>query len=306
MSTLQVKIDTVSLDNPVILASGTCGFGRELAEYMDLSKIGGLSSKGLTLLPRQGNEGCRVAETPSGMLNCVGLQNPGVEAFLDHELAFMETTGSKIIVNVAGHSEEDYIAMVSRLNEYANRIDALELNFSCPNVKEGCMVIGTSPKAIEALVAKLRSLTSLPLWVKLTPNVTNIRDTAKAAEAGGANAVVAINTLMGMAIDIRTRRPILHNNTGGLSGPCVKPIAIKMVHDCYEAVSIPVIGCGGISSADDILEFMIAGASAVEIGTWNLVHPSGAEKIVHDLEEYAKANAIDDLSSLTGTLELWR
>ena len=303
---VSVKVGDVSLKNPIILASGTCGFGRELAEYMDLSKLGALSSKGLTLLPRDGNQGVRVAETPSGMLNCVGLQNPGVDAFLSTELDYMVESGAGVVVNVAGHSNEDYISMVEKLDPYKDKIDALELNFSCPNVKEGCMVIGSSPKAIEALVSDLRKRTDLPLWVKLTPNVTSIADTAKGAEAGGADAIVAINTMLGMAIDIRTRRPLLHNNTGGLSGPCVKPVALRMVHDIYDAVKIPVVGCGGISTYEDVLEFMIAGASAVEIGTITLVHPSRPTEIVDELEKYCQQNQIEELSSLTGTLELWR
>ncbi len=303
---ISVQVGKVKLKNPIILASGTCGFGRELAEYMDLSKLGALSSKGLTLLPRDGNKGVRVAETPSGMLNCVGLQNPGVDAFLTTELDYMVESGAGVVVNVAGHSNEDYIAMVEKLDPYKDKIDALELNFSCPNVKEGCMVIGSSPVAIEALVFDLRKRTDLPLWVKLTPNVTSISETAKGAEAGGADAIVAINTMLGMAIDIRTRRPILHNNTGGLSGPCVKPVAIRMVHDIYSAVKIPVVGCGGISTYEDVLEFMIAGASAVELGTISLVHPTRPEEIVDDLEKYVKENNIEELASLTGTLELWR
>ncbi|MBR3031771.1 MAG: dihydroorotate dehydrogenase [Clostridiales bacterium] len=303
---ISVKVGKVNLKNPVILASGTCGFGRELAEYMDLSRLGALSSKGLTLLPRDGNQGVRVAETPSGMLNCVGLQNPGVDAFLATELDYMVNSGAGVVVNVAGHSNEDYIAMVEKLDPYKDKINALELNFSCPNVKEGCMVIGSSPKAIEALVSDLRKRTDLPMWIKLTPNVTSIAETAKGAEAGGADAIVAINTMLGMAIDIRTRRPLLHNNTGGLSGPCVKPVALRMVHDIYDAVKIPVVGCGGVATYEDVLEFMIAGASAVELGTITLVHPTRPVEIVEDLEKYCKQNNIDELSSLTGTLELWR
>ena len=303
---ISVKVGSVNLKNPIILASGTCGFGRDLSEYMDLSKLGALSSKGLTLLPRDGNQGVRVAETPSGMLNCVGLQNPGVDAFLETELDYMVRSGAGVVVNVAGHSNEDYIAMVEKLDAYKEKIDALELNFSCPNVKEGCMVIGSSPTAIEALVSDLRRRTSLPLWIKLTPNVTSISETAKGAEAGGADAIVAINTLLGMAIDIRTRRPLLHNNTGGLSGPCVKPVALRMVHDIYEAVNIPVVGCGGIATYEDVLEFMIAGASAVELGTITLVHPTRPVEIIEDLAKYCEMNQIDEIASLTGTLELWR
>ncbi len=303
---IAVKVGQVDLKNPIILASGTCGFGRELSEYMDLSKLGALSSKGLTLLPRDGNQGVRVAETPSGMLNCVGLQNPGVDAFLATELDYMVESGAGVVVNVAGHSNEDYIAMVEKLDPFKDKIDALELNFSCPNVKEGCMVIGSSPKAIEALVKDLRKRTDLPMWIKLTPNVTSIAETAKGAEAGGADAIVAINTMLGMAIDIRTRRPLLNNNSGGLSGPCVKPVALRMVHDIYDAVNIPVVGCGGVSTYEDVLEFMIAGASAVELGTITLVHPTRPVEIVEDLEKYCEQNNIDELSTLTGTLELWR
>lgn len=302
---IEATVGKVKLSSPLILASGTCNFGRELAEYIGFSKIGGICSKGLTLLPRTGNEGCRVAETPSGMLNSVGLQNPGIDYFIEKDLDFMASLGTRVIINVAGHSTDDYIQMVKRLQTYSNIIDVLELNLSCPNVKDGCMIIGSSPKEICALVKKVRAETSIPLWVKLTPNVTSIADTALAAQEGGADAVVAINTLIGMAIDITTRRPILYNNIGGLSGPAIKPVALRMVQECYRVLDIPVVGCGGVTDYKDVLEFMIAGASAVEIGTAMLIHPGLPLKITEDLEIYAKENNISNLSELIGTLELW-
>ena len=302
---LSVRVGDVSFSNPIILASGTCGFGRELKEYMDFSKIGGISSKGLTLLPREGNEGVRIAETPSGILNSVGLQNPGVEAFLQTELDFMNTLGTKVIVNIAGHSTEDYVKMVEILGSPDKKIDALELNFSCPNVTEGCMSIGTDPEQVFSLMKKLRPLTKKPLWVKLTPNVTDITQVAAAAEAGGADAIVLINTLLGMKIDVKTRRPVLQNNTGGLSGPAVRPVAVRMTAQCYQAVKIPIIGLGGIATASDILEFMIAGASAVQVGTASLVHPNIAQGLSEELSEWMEKEGVKNIAELTGSLQYW-
>ncbi len=305
MVDLTVQIGNMNLRNPVLLASGTCGFGRELADYVDFSGIGGICSKGLTVLPREGNPGCRVAETPSGMLNSVGLQNPGLDVFLERELPFMRTLDTAVIANIAGHSTEDYLKMTEVLGAPDCPVDALELNLSCPNVKEGCMTIGATPEGVYQMIKAVRGLTDKPLWVKLTPNVTSITATALAAEEAGGDAVVLINTLLGMAIDIRTRRPILMNNTGGLSGPAIKPVAIRMISECYRVLSIPIIGVGGIMSAEDVIEFMIAGASAVEIGTASLLHPSICEKIVLDLEDYLLENKIHSISELTGTLRLW-
>lgn len=303
-SSLNVNVGNVNLKSPIILASGTCNFGRELSEYYDLNILGGISSKGLTIKPRAGNPGVRVAECDSGMLNSVGLQNPGVHYFIENDLDFMKQSGAAVIVNVAGHSFEDYIDMVNTLDPHKDKIDALEINLSCPNVKAGCMTIGSDPEAIKAITAKLRSLTDLPLWIKLTPNVTDIKATALAAQAGGADAVVLINTLMGMRIDIRTRRPVLTNNTGGYSGPAVKPVAIRMVAECSKVLDIPIVGCGGIADYKDVVEFMIAGASAVEIGTACLVHPALPVKITEDLDRYCEDNKIQ-LKELTGTLQLW-
>ena len=301
---LNVNVGSVNLKSPIILASGTCNFGRELSEYYDLNILGGISSKGLTIKPRNGNPGVRVAECASGMLNSVGLQNPGVHYFIENDLDFMKDSGAAVIVNVAGHSFEDYIDMVTTLDPHKDKIDALEINLSCPNVKAGCMTIGSDPEAIKAITAKLRSLTDLPLWIKLTPNVTDIKATALAAQEGGADAVVLINTLMGMRIDIRTRRPVLTNNTGGYSGPAVKPVAIRMVAEASTVLDIPIVGCGGIESYEDVIEFMIAGASAVEIGTACLVHPALPVDITADLEKYCEEGGLE-LRSLTGTLQRW-
>lgn len=304
MSNLEVNVGKTTLKSPLILASGTCNFGHELSEYYDLSILGGLSSKGLTLLPRVGNKGCRVAETACGMLNSVGLQNPGVDYFLENDLDYMNKLETSTIVNVAGHSDDDYCQMVEKLNNYSSKIDALEVNLSCPNVKAGCMSIGADPAQVFDIVSRLRDLTDLPLWIKLTPNVTDIKSVALAAQEGKADAVVLINTLLGMAIDIKTRRPILHNNTGGYSGPAIKPIALRMVSECYQVLSIPIIGCGGIMNYQDVLEFMIAGSSAVEIGTGSLIHPTLPVDITRDLEDFCLDHNMK-LSELTGTLELW-
>ena len=303
-ASLNVNVGSVNLKSPIILASGTCNFGRELSEYYDLSILGGISSKGLTIKPRNGNPGVRVAECASGMLNSVGLQNPGVHYFIENDLDFMKESGAAVIVNVAGHSFEDYIAMVETLDPHKDKIDALEINLSCPNVKAGCMTIGSDPEAIKAITAKLRSLTDLPIWIKLTPNVTDIKATALAAQEGGADAVVLINTLMGMRINIKTRRPVLTNNTGGYSGPAVKPVAIRMVAEASTVLDIPIVGCGGIESYEDVVEFMIAGASAVEIGTACLVHPALPVKITEDLDKYCADNNLA-LKDLTGTLQRW-
>lgn len=301
---LNVKVGETSLKSPLILASGTCNMGRELSEIYDLSILGGLSSKGLTIKPRAGNEGVRVAECKAGMLNSVGLQNPGVEHFIKYDLDFMKSLNTDVIVNVAGHSTEDYIDMVKTLDPHKDKIDALEINLSCPNVKEGCMSIGSDAGQVKKIVSTLRELTDLPLWIKLTPNVTSISTMALAAQEGGADAVVLINTMLGMAVDIKTRRPVLRNNTGGYSGPAIKPVAIRMVSECCQVIDIPIIGCGGISEASDVLEFMIAGAAAVEIGTASLVIPDAPVYITEELEAWCEENDTD-IASLTGTLKLW-
>lgn len=300
---LSVNVGAVGLSNPLIAASGTMGFGREARKLYDPAVWGGISGKGLTVKERQGNLTPRVAECDGGMLNAVGLQNPGLDKFLASELEHMDGLGNRVIVNVAGHSTEDYLTMVERLGE-DTRIDVIELNLSCPNVTEGCMTIGADPYQIEWLVKQLRALTAKPLWIKLTPNITSIGEAAKAAEAAGADAISLVNTFLAMRIDIRTRRPILANNTGGLSGPAIKPIALRMVHDVYEAVRIPVVGMGGISSAEDVIEFMLAGASAVQIGTAQLVHPYLPLDILEQLPGLLTELGFEKIRDVTGALQL--
>lgn len=298
-----VQVGTLTLKNPVIAASGTYGFGREMQQWNDLSELGAISSKGLTLNPRLGNDPPRVAETSSGLLNSVGLQNPGLAAFLETELPFMRSLGTTIIANIAGHSLEENVAMAEQLE--CSSVDGIELNLSCPNVNKGCMAFGSSAPLIEEVVRAVRAVTTKPLWVKLTPNVTSIADMAMAAEAAGADAVSLINTLLGLAIDRKTRRPILRNNTGGLSGPAVKPVALRMVWDVYRAVRIPIIGMGGIMNGEDALEFLIAGATAVQVGTANLIRPTACQDVINDMKAIAEAEKTASLSEYTGILQPW-
>lgn len=295
-----VSVGTVSFKNPVIAASGTFGFGREYAELFGLSRLGGISTKGLTPLPRLGNPAPRVAETPMGMLNAVGLQNPGVEAFLRDELPWLLRQGTRVIVNAAGSTLSDYEAMAERLSEAP--IDALELNISCPNVKEGGVAFGVAPESVECVTRLARAKCSKPLWVKLSPNVADIAENAKAAEAGGADAVTLINTLTGMAVDIKTRRPVLANVTGGLSGPAIKPVALHMVHRASKAVKIPVVGMGGIASGRDVFAFMLCGASAVMVGTAGLADPMAWLSILDEFEALLDEQGVENAASLTGAL----
>lgn len=303
MVDLSTRVGSLQLANPVLAASGTFGFGREMSQYQDLSRLGGICSKGLTLLPRAGNASPRVAETTGGMLNSVGLQNPGLQAFLSEELPFMRSLGCKVIANIAGHSNDEYLEMCRQLD--ASDVDAIELNLSCPNVKEGCMLIGSNARLIEQLVAAARLVTRKPLWAKLTPNVTSVSDMARAAEAGGADAVVLINTLLGMAIDRRSRRPVQRNNTGGLSGPAIKPVALRMVAETSRSVKIPIVGVGGIMNGNDALEFMIAGASAVQVGTANLIKPTACQDIINNMAELAMDDGVQSIRDYIATLELW-
>ncbi|MGI6297986.1 MAG: dihydroorotate dehydrogenase [Saccharofermentanales bacterium] len=298
-----VTIGGLKLKNPVITASGTFGFGRELAEWFDLAELGAMVSKGVTRLPRLGNSPPRVAETAAGMLNSVGLQNPGLERFIAEELPFMLAAGTTVVVNVAGDLLEDYIHCCQTLDSHP--VDAIELNLSCPNVAKGCMTFGADAESVRAVVAACRAVTDKPLWVKLTPNVTSVSEIAMAAEAGGADAVSLINTLMGMVIDRRSRRPLLHNNTGGLSGPAIKPVALRMVAEVARAVKIPVIGMGGITTGADAIDFMIAGAAAVQVGTATLVKPTAALAIKAEMLKIAAEDGVSRLADYTGTLELW-
>ena len=298
---LKVNIAGVDFVNPLIAASGTFGYGFEYSEFYDLSKIGGISLKGLTLLPKEGNDSPRIAETSSGILNSVGLQNPGVEDFLEYYLPTIKKFNTVLIANIAGNSIEDYGKIAKRLT--GSGVDMLEVNISCPNVKEGGMAFGVLPENVEAVTKEVKANTDLPVIVKLTPNVSDIRLNAKAAENGGADAVSLINTLSGMAIDYKTRRPILKNVNGGLSGPAVKPIALKMVWQVYNTVEIPVIGMGGIMNYKDVLEFLICGASAVQIGTANIYNPTAMPEIAEDLQRYFEENNLT-IKDIKGSLKI--
>ncbi len=291
------------LKNPVMTASGTFGYGLEYADFFDISKLGGIIVKGTTKLHREGNAYPRLAETPSGMINAVGLQNKGVDYFVKQIYPKIKDIATNMIVNVSGASVEDYVYTASQINALDN-IPAIELNISCPNVKQGGMTFGTDPKAAAEVVSAVRKAYNKHLMVKLTPNVTDIASIAKAVEAAGADSVSLINTLMGMAVNAKTRRPVLSTVTGGLSGPCVKPVALRMVWQVSNAVSIPVVGLGGISNAEDAVEFMLAGASAVEVGTANFIDPAVCPKIIDGIEEYMEKNGMSDTKSLTGALIL--
>lgn len=299
----EVDLCGIKMKNPVTVASGTFGYGREYSEYIDLNKLGGIVTKGTTLKLRPGNKPPRVTEVPGGMLNSIGLQNPGVEYFIQNDLPWLRQFDTKIIVNACGSTVEDYVELAKILNEID--IDGVELNLSCPNVKAGCLAFGTSYEGVKDVTSKVRKvLDKKPLIVKLTPNVTDITQPAKGAEDAGADGVSAINTLLGMKIDIDKRRPILANNTGGFSGPAVKPVAVRCVHQIANAVNIPVLGLGGIMSGEDAIEFMLAGATAVSIGTGNFADPEISIKTIEGIERYMKKHNIDDINSIIGTLEL--
>jgi dihydroorotate dehydrogenase (NAD+) catalytic subunit len=299
---LGINIAGVDFNNPVIMASGTYGFGIEYSEYIDLNELGGISVKGLTLKERKGNNPPRIAETPAGILNSVGLQNPGVHAFIEHDLPFLKEFNTKVIANIAGNTIEEYCEMAEILGD--SDIDAIEMNVSCPNVKAGCIAFGTTPRGIEDITSTVKKYCKQPLIVKLTPNVSDIVSIAQAAEASGADSISLINTILGLAIDIHKRRPILANNFGGLSGPAVKPIALRMVYEAAHAVKIPVIGMGGISCAEDAIEFMLAGASAIMVGTANFVDPTVPVSITKGIEEYLKRYKCNNIYDIIGKLEL--
>ncbi len=299
---LAVKIGNLHLKNPVMGASGTFGFGREYEDFLDVNKIGAIVTKGVTPLPRSGNPGVRIAETPAGMLNCIGLENPGVEVFIKEILPKIKTYDTAVIVNISASTVEEYGKMAQLLD--IDGVDALEVNISCPNVKEGGIVFGTDPNAAAAVTKSVKSHTDKTVIVKLSPNVTDITVMAKAVEAAGADAISLINTLTGMAIDINTRKPLLGNITGGLSGPAVKPIALRMVWQVAKAINIPIIGMGGISSATDAIEFMLAGATAVAIGAHNFVEPTALKDVTDGIEAYLKAHHIDDVNELIGALAI--
>lgn len=297
---VRVNLCGIELKNPVIMASGTFGFGREYSAFYDLSKLGGICTKGLTLEPREGNGGRRVHETPMGMLNSVGLQNPGVAAFIERELPFMLGLGTAVIVNVGGNEPEDYIESINLLNKTG--ADIIELNISCPNVKKGGMAYGIKSKVAHDFVREIRKHCKKPLMVKLSPNAEDITDMAAACADAGADALSLINTLKGMAVDIAARKPVFDNVFAGLSGPAVKPVALRMVYEVCKAVKIPVVGLGGISNAADVLEFIMAGAACVQIGTANFVNPMAGAEITGELPELMDSLGIKTLNEIRGVL----
>lgn len=301
MADLKVNIGNLKLKNPVMTASGTFGYGSEYADFVELSEIGGIIVKGTTLKPRQGNDYPRMAETASGMLNCVGLQNKGVDYFCEHIYPEIKDIDTNMIVNVSGSSPEDYAECAARIDALDN-IPAIELNISCPNVKDGGMAFGVTCSGAASVVKAVRQRYHKTLIVKLSPNVTDITEIARAVEAEGADSVSLINTLMGMAIDIEKRKPMLSINTGGLSGPAVKPVAVRMVWQVAKAVNIPVVGLGGICNAHDAIEFMLAGATAIEIGTANFLDPQVTVKVKNGINEWLDAHGCKSVSEIIGAL----
>lgn len=297
----KVNLAGVELKNPVMTASGTFGSGAEYSEFVDLSCLGAVVTKGVASVPWPGNPTPRIAETSCGMLNAIGLQNPGIDVFCERDIPFLKKYNTKIIVNVCGKSTEEYCEVVERLA--GEDVDMLEINISCPNVKEGGIAFGQDPKAVEAITREVKKYAKQPVIMKLSPNVTDITEMAKAAEAGGADVLSLINTLTGMKIDINKRMFALANKTGGMSGPCLKPVAVRMVYQTARAVKLPIIGMGGICSAEDALEFILAGATAVSIGTANFTNPYATVETVRGIEDYMKKNKIQDIQSLIGVVE---
>lgn len=298
---LKVDLAGVELNNPVMTASGTFGSGIEYSDYVDLNRLGAVVTKGVANVPWEGNATPRIAETYGGMLNAVGLQNPGIDVFVERDLPFLKKYDTKVIVNVCGRSTSDYVEVVERLADEA--VDMLEINISCPNVKEGGIAFGQNPKSVEDITRAVKKVAKQPIIMKLSPNVTDITETAKAAEAGGADVLSLINTITGMKIDVNRRNFVLANKTGGLSGPAIKPIAIRMVYQVANAVNLPIIGMGGIMNVEDALEFIMAGASAVSVGTANFANPLATIEIVQGLEAYLKKNNIGDINSFIGCVK---
>ena len=302
MVQLNTTIGSLELKNPVMTASGTFGYGTEYADFMDISRLGAIIVKGTTLAPRQGNPYPRMAETPQGMLNAVGLQNKGVDYFVDHIYPEVRKIGTNIIVNVSGSCIDDYVQTASIINTLDD-IPAIELNISCPNVKQGGMAFGVNPDSAAQVVSAVRKAYDKTLIVKLSPNVTDITEIARAVEGAGADSVSLINTMLGMAIDAEKRKPILSTITGGMSGPAVKPVALRMVWQTAKAVKIPVIGLGGICSATDAIEFLLAGASAIQIGTANFIDPSISEKVIDGIADYLQRHGFNSVQDIIGALE---
>ncbi len=301
MKNLSFKIGNVEFKNPVMTASGTFGSGKEYADFVDLNKLGAVVVKGVSKTAWIGNETPRIAEVYGGMLNSVGLQNPGVDVFIKEDIPFLRNYDTKIVVNVCGHSLDEYISVAESL---ANAdVDALELNISCPNVAEGCLSFGTDAKIVEKVVSSVKKVSKQPLIVKLTPNVTDITEIARASEIGGADAISLINTITGMKIDIHKKRPILAKKIGGMSGPAIKPIAVRMVYQVNKVVNIPIIGMGGISNGDDAIEFILAGASGVAVGTANFINPYATIDVLKGIEDYMDKYNIKDLREIRGIVD---
>ena len=298
----KINFAGIEMKNPVTVASGTFGYGREFSNFFDLSKLGGIITKGTSLKPKSGNKPPRVCETASGMLNSIGLQNPGVEYFAENDLPFLRQYDTAIIVNACGSTIDEYVELCKILNTLD--IDGVELNLSCPNVKAGCMAFGNTYDGVKEVTCQVRKVLDKPLIVKLTPNVTNIAEIAKAVEDARADGVSLINTLLGMKIDINKRKPVLANNTGGLSGPAIKPVAVRMVYQVAQAVKIPILGMGGIVNGEDAIEFMLAGASAISIGAGNFISPTTSIDTIKQIEEYMKKNNIEDINEIVGKVEM--
>ena len=301
MISTKVNIAGVEFKNPVVTASGTFGSGMEYGEFVDLNKLGGVVTKGVANVPWPGNPTPRVAEVYGGMLNAIGLQNPGVDVFVERDLAFLKDYDTNVIVNVCGKSVEDYLEVVQKLND--TDIDMMEINISCPNVKEGAIAFGQKAECVYDITKRIKDVAKKPIIMKLSPNVTDIAQMAVAAQEGGADAISLINTITGMKIDINKRRFVLANKTGGMSGPAIKPIAVRMVYQCAQAVKIPIIGMGGIASAEDAIEFMMAGATAVAAGAMNFVNPYLTEEIAEGIESFMIQNRIDDINEIIGCVK---
>lgn len=301
MAELGVSIGSLRMANPVTVASGTFGSGIEYSDFVDLSALGAVTTKGVSLNGWAGNDSPRICETPSGMLNSIGLQNKGVAHMRQHDLPYLEEAGATVIVNVSGHSVGEYVDVIEELE--GSKVDAYEVNVSCPNVDAGGMTLGCDPVSIAEVTRMCRQATDRPIIVKLTPNVTDITEMAKAAESEGADGISLINTLLGMAVDARTRRPKLARVVGGLSGPAVKPVALRMVWQCHQAIDIPILGMGGICDAEDAIEFMLCGATAVAVGTANFMDPKTTMDVIDGISRYCDQNGIGDVNELIGALE---
>ncbi|WP_027215126.1 dihydroorotate dehydrogenase [Butyrivibrio fibrisolvens] len=296
----KINIAGVEFKNPVMVASGTFGSGQEYGEFVDLNKLGAVVTKGVADKPWPGNPVPRVAETASGMLNAIGLQNPGIDVFIERDLPFLQKYDTRIIVNVCGHSEEEYLNVVDRLSD--QKVDMLEINVSCPNVKEGGIAFGTRPDALYHITSEIKKHAKQPVIMKLSPNVTDIAEMARAAESAGADAISLINTITGMKIDINKRKFVLANKTGGLSGPAIKPVAVRMVYQCAQAVKIPIIGMGGIATGEDAIEFMLAGATGVAVGMMNFHDPYSTQKVVDGINKYMQEQKVDDINEIIGAV----